>query len=54
MSKPLSELKDKYIGKDVWIVLAGSSMDYVSKEFFENKIVLVKKKIYLLFMQNTF
>ena len=21
MSKPLSELKDKYIGKDVWIVL---------------------------------
>jgi len=46
MSKPLSELKDKYIGKDVWIVLAGSSMDYVSKEFFENKIVLGANQVY--------
>ena len=46
MNKPLTELKNKYNNQDIWIVLAGSSMDYISQEFFENKIVLGVNQVY--------
>ena len=46
MYKSISELKNKYTGQDIWIVLAGSSMDYVSSDFFENKIVLGVNQVY--------
>jgi hypothetical protein len=46
MSKPLTELKNKYLGQDIWIILAGSSMDYVSQDFFKNKIVLGANQVY--------
>ena len=39
--KNLKELKNKYQGEDIWVILAGSSMDYVSDEFFKNKIVII-------------
>ena len=43
MYKNISELKNKYKGEDIWIVLAGSSMNYVSDSFFENKNDLNEK-----------
>ena len=46
MYKNISELKNKYKGEDIWIVLAGSSMNYVSDSFFENKIVLGANQVY--------
>ena len=46
MYKNITELKNKHLGKDIWIVLAGSSMNYVSKSFFENKIVLGTNQVY--------
>jgi len=46
MYKNISELKNKHKGEDIWIVLAGSSMNYVSDSFFENKIVLGANQVY--------
>tara|TARA_R110000782_G_scaffold71803_6_gene143860 strand:+ start:45 stop:776 length:732 start_codon:yes stop_codon:yes gene_type:complete len=46
MYKNITELKNKHLGKDIWIVLAGSSMNYVSNSFFENKIVLGTNQVY--------
>ena len=46
MYKNISELKNKHKGEDIWIVLAGSSMNYVSDSFFENKIVLGSNQVY--------
>ena len=46
MYKNITELKNKHLGKDIWIVLAGSSMNYVSKSFFENKIGLGANQVY--------
>ncbi len=40
MSKNLLELKNKHLGKDIWIISAGSSMDYISKDFFNEKICI--------------
>ena len=38
--KSFEELKNKHKGEDIWLVLAGSSMDYVSSDFFKNKKVV--------------
>jgi len=46
MNKEISELKNKHLGEDIWIVLGGASMDYVSSSFFENKIVLGINQVY--------
>ena len=46
MYKNVNELKNKYADKDIWVILAGSSMDYVSKDFFENKIVIGQNDVY--------
>ena len=40
MYKSILELKNKHKGEDIWIVLGGSSMDYIGDSFFKNKIVL--------------
>ena len=40
MQKTIQELKDKHKGEDIWVIAAGSSMDYVDKSFFSNKIVI--------------
>ena len=40
MPKNLLELKNKHLGKDIWIISAGSSMDYVPKDFFNKKICI--------------
>ena len=44
--KNLKELKNKYEGKDIWVILAGSSMDYISNDFFKNKIVIGQNHVY--------
>ena len=44
--KNIKELKDVHKGEDIWLVLAGSSMDYVSGDFFENKIVIGQNHVY--------
>ena len=46
MYKNISELKNKHKDEDIWIVLAGSSMNYVSDSFFKNKIVLCANQVY--------
>lgn len=40
MKKEIKELKDLYRGQDVWVIAAGSSMNYVDPSFFENKITV--------------
>ena len=44
--KNLTQLKNKHKGEDIWVISAGSSMDYVSSEFFENKIVIGINHVY--------
>ena len=44
--KNIEELKDIHKGEDIWLVLAGSSMDYVSSDFFKNKIVIGQNHTY--------
>ena len=44
--KNLTQLKNKHNGEDIWVISAGSSMDYVSSEFFENKIVIGINHVY--------
>ena len=44
--KNLKELKNTYQGKDIWLILAGSSMDYISNDFFKNKIVIGQNHVY--------
>ena len=40
MYKSIVELKNKHKEEDIWIITAGSSMDYVSKDLFDNKITI--------------
>ena len=49
MNKKLSELKNKHLGEDIWIVGAGSSMDHVDPTFFENKITISVNQMYKYF-----
>ncbi len=44
--KNISELKDKHKGEDIWVIAAGSSMDYVDESFFSNKIVIGQNQTY--------
>ena len=36
----IKELKDVHNGQDIWIIGAGSSMDFVDPSFFDNKICI--------------
>ena len=43
----MKELKNIYKNKDIWILLAGSSMDYIDTSFFEGKITIGQNQMYL-------
>lgn len=45
-SKSLKELKNLHKGEDIWLLLAGSSMDYVNPSFFKNKITIGQNQLY--------
>ncbi len=36
----ISSLKNKHIGKDIWVIASGKSSDYIDPSFFNNKIVI--------------
>ena len=44
--KKLEELKDKHKGEDIWGICAGSSMNYISSDFFENKLVIGQNDVF--------
>ena len=46
MNKQLLELNNKHKDEDIWIILAGSSMDYINTDFFKNKITIGQNQIY--------
>lgn len=46
MYKNVSELKNIHSGEDIWVILGGSSMDYISSDFFKNKIVIGQNQVY--------
>jgi len=52
MYKNILELKNKYKGKDIWLLLAGSSMDYIDSSFFKGKITIGQNHIFKLFPCN--
>ena len=40
MYKSIKELKNKHKEEDIWVIIAGSSMDYVPRDLFDNKITI--------------
>lgn len=46
MNKKITELKNIHKGEDIWVIGAGSSMDYVDSSFFENKISISVNQMY--------
>ncbi len=50
--KNIMELKDIHKGEDIWILNAGSSMNFVDNSFFDNKITIGVNQIYRLFRCN--
>jgi hypothetical protein len=44
--KDIKSLKNKHRNEDIWIILAGSSMDYVNATFFENKITIGQNQVF--------
>ena len=48
----IKELKNMYSGEDIWVICAGSSMNYVSSDFFENKITIGINQVYRHFPCN--
>jgi len=46
MNKKITELKDIHKGEDIWVIGAGSSMNYVDPSFFENKISISVNQMY--------
>ena len=44
--KNIKELKNIHVDEDIWLILAGSSMDYVNDDFFKNKIVIGQNHTY--------
>jgi|TARA_R100000479_G_scaffold70032_1_gene33636 hypothetical protein len=40
------ELKDKHKGEDLWVITAGSSLDFVSKDFFDGKLTIGQNDIW--------
>ena len=49
MNKSITELKNIHKGQDIWIIGAGSSMDYVDSSFFDNKICISVNQMYQYF-----
>ena len=46
MNKTIQELKDIHKGEDIWVIGAGSSMNFVDSSFFENKICISVNQMY--------
>lgn len=44
--KNIRELKNKHKDEDIWIILAGSSLNYVSKDFFKGKTTIGLNNVY--------
>lgn len=38
--KMIDDLKNKYKGQDIYVLASGSSMNFISKDFFDNKITV--------------
>ena len=49
MYNNVTQLKNIHNGKDIWIICAGSSMNYIESEFFENKITIGLNQVYKKF-----
>ena len=49
MNKSITELKNIHKDEDIWIIGAGSSMDYVDPSFFENKITIGVNQMFQYF-----
>ena len=45
MMNHLSILKNVHINKDVWILASGSSMNFISDSFFDNKITIALNRV---------
>jgi hypothetical protein len=46
MYRQITELKNIHKDKDIWIICAGSSMNYVEPNFFDNKITIGLNQVY--------
>jgi len=49
VNKSIKELKDIHNGQDIWIIGAGSSMDFVDPSFFDNTICISVNQMYQYF-----
>lgn len=49
MQKRIKELDNLHEGKDIWIIAAGASMNYVEPSFFENKITIGVNRVFRKF-----
>jgi hypothetical protein len=47
-----TELKGAHKGQDIWIIAAGSSMDYVDPSFFEGKITIGVNEVFCKYVCN--
>lgn len=49
MNQGIVDFKDKHKGEDIWLILAGSSLDYVDPSFFEGKLTICQNQTYRKF-----
>lgn len=49
MRKMVAELKNKHEGEDIWILASGPSMNFISPNFFLDKITIGVNEMYLSF-----
>lgn len=49
MTEPITELKDKYTGYDIYVVAAGPSAGYINPHFFNNKVAIGVNQVWYNF-----
>jgi hypothetical protein len=47
--KPITQLKDKHLNEDIYIIASGASMDFIDPSFFEGKITIGTNQVYKKF-----
>lgn len=47
--KSIQDLKNIHLNEDIWIIAAGSSMNFINPSFFENKITIGQNQVYRKF-----
>lgn len=47
--KPISELKNRHAGQDIWIIAAGASLNHVDPAFFAGKIAIGLNQVFKKF-----